>query len=462
MTWTAVPRWVAALLLLMCVWLLSLGSNLYGVDGAAVGIHNDPISGAADKSRFGWVAYKPPVIAGGTKSFVDRLKGKRSFELVQKPVYVSITTISQRLSDVHKTIWQLLNGTVIPDQIYLFISPTPFLLDKGITSKDVDDSTELQLLVRHYPVTIIFTENIGPHRKLLPLLDNKWNEDCLIITFDDEPKYWLENYIHQLLHYYIATNGTSVVTLKARRVSFCHIAPFKILSYSSWGEALYGMHEFFLLPTGTGGILYRPRFFNPVVFNRNYINITKTTDDLAFRLATMVNGIFVATGCRKTRMQVTSELRHGSNISRACTDGVYLAPSKSFHLLNSSSRLLMINNKPAAALLSTVVADDPNGRRLSDGGLFGAYNRKKGNDNSFYAALNYLQRQKLIDMSALATALLPVERDNCFTNGIGTDFSAKAAFPGGSISCMVSKCRKPNYSQALLNELGSDKGKEGL
>jgi hypothetical protein len=408
---------------------------------AAAGV-SDPFLAPTD--TFGWKEYIPLSSAKDKPHQSGRpigLVGVPASSIVDQPVYVSITTISTRIKMVHKTIWQLLNGTVIPDSIYLFVSPDPFLLDQGVSAKDLEESHELQRLIKHYPVKIIFADNIGPHRKLLPLLRNKWTEDCLIITFDDEPKYWLENYVRQLLSYYVASNGSSIVTLKARRLSFCHVPPFKVLSYNSWGEALYGMHEFFLLPTGTGGILYRPRFMHPVVFNRAYINITKTTDDLAFRLASMVRGTLVATGCRKTRKQVTTEYRHGSNISRACSDGAFLAPSRSLSVLASNANLFSVNSK-----------NDTVHRRLEDAGLFGSYNRKKGNDNSFYAALKYLQRKGLINMSALAAAILPVERKVCFEN-MSSDLDVKDNFPGGSISCMVTKCRHPNYSKALESDL---------
>jgi hypothetical protein len=51
------------------------------------------------------------------------------------------------------------------------------------------------------------------------------------------------------------------------------------------------------LPTGTGGVLYRPRFFHPIVFDRDLLNITKTGDDLLFRLATLAMGVRVVTAC---------------------------------------------------------------------------------------------------------------------------------------------------------------------
>lgn len=51
------------------------------------------------------------------------------------------------------------------------------------------------------------------------------------------------------------------------------------------------------LPTGTSGVLYRPSFFHRVVFDHVLISLTKTGDDLMFRLAAMVNGIAVVTAC---------------------------------------------------------------------------------------------------------------------------------------------------------------------
>jgi hypothetical protein len=53
-----------------------------------------------------------------------------------------------------------------------------------------------------------------------------------------------------------------------------------------------------LLPTGVGGVLYRPRFFNQsVAFNRELWGQTLRADDLTFRLATLANGVSVYTAC---------------------------------------------------------------------------------------------------------------------------------------------------------------------
>jgi len=49
------------------------------------------------------------------------------------------------------------------------------------------------------------------------------------------------------------------------------------LPVRQWPEAAPGLRELLLLPTGTGGVLYRPRFLHPlVVFDRRLVNITRT------------------------------------------------------------------------------------------------------------------------------------------------------------------------------------------
>jgi hypothetical protein len=64
-----------------------------------------------------------------------------------------------------------------------------------------------------------------------------------------------------------------------------------------------------LLPTGTGGVLYRPSFFHPIVFDRQLLNLTSTGDDLTFRLATMARGVPVVTACSSDTLDFTCPIR---------------------------------------------------------------------------------------------------------------------------------------------------------
>eukprot|EP01038_Epipyxis_sp_PR26KG_P013809 gene13809-18523_t len=104
-------------------------------------------------------------------------------EGVEEKVYVSLTTISDRIDEVNNTIVTILRGTVVPDKIFLIISTEPHLIDEGV--QIIPNSL---LALATIPLfSIIFTNNIGPHRKLLPILDHFWDHNnTIIITIDDD------------------------------------------------------------------------------------------------------------------------------------------------------------------------------------------------------------------------------------------------------------------------------------
>jgi len=239
---------------------------------------------------------------------IQNMTAKRAEEFTDGlATYVSVTTISGRLNKVCDFVTNLLNGGILPTHVYVFISREPWLLDDGITESMLMSSARVRQLFQFTSrklLSFIFTKNIGPHRKLLPLLARKWDEDCVIVTFDDESGRRLptlegpDKLFGQLLRYYRHSDRKSVVALKTRRIGLCDTYPHFVLSYNPWwGQVSAGRHEMLLLPTGTGGVLYRPRFFHPVVFDPILVNLTSVGDDLAFRLATMAQGVRVVAGC---------------------------------------------------------------------------------------------------------------------------------------------------------------------
>jgi len=237
------------------------------------------------------------------------------------PVYVSLTTISSRQEKAFKTILNLMRGSVMPTHIYLMISKDPFLIDAGIP--EVAILPQLMSMAIRYPqqFSIVYTDNIGPHRKLLPILARMWNEDVLIITLDDESQtqdHTTTNslVVESLLTYYHVSKHRDVVALRARRMGVCRAAPHALLSYMFWPVVAPLRREMLLMPTGTGGILYRPKFFHPVVFDRNLREATKLADDLMFRMATLAKNIFVTIGC----MSVPRRRRYCPNPDRTRLD----------------------------------------------------------------------------------------------------------------------------------------------
>lgn len=107
---------------------------------------------------------------------------------------------------------------MIPDRIFLFISSEPFILDTGIPVEELP--LALLELSYYFPFTIVYTDNIGPHRKLLPLLSKKWHEDCIIVTFDDENQRGINTYLENNIKYFTVSGGTAVVSLRSRIMGF--------------------------------------------------------------------------------------------------------------------------------------------------------------------------------------------------------------------------------------------------
>jgi len=117
----------------------------------------------------------------------------------------------------------------------------------------------------------------------------------VIITIDDHEIYKKDT-VSSLLQCYMASNRNAVISLRARRIALCsNIQPWKTSPYTrdrvwtekrlcQWPVAPPALREMLLLPTGTGGVLYRPRFFHPIIFDRQLLNLTVTGDDLMFRL----------------------------------------------------------------------------------------------------------------------------------------------------------------------------------
>ncbi len=107
-------------------------------------------------------------------------------------IYVSITTIPQRLKNLKKSVESLLNQTKKPDKIFINI-PTQYkrfkdtIIDKEIPNFDNDK------------VEITRCEDYGPGTKLLGSLD-KIKSDSLLILADDDHYY--KDYMIEKFNFY--------------------------------------------------------------------------------------------------------------------------------------------------------------------------------------------------------------------------------------------------------------------
>jgi hypothetical protein len=375
-------------------------------------------------------------------------------------VYVSMTTISGREGNAYRTVVNLLKGKIVPTHIYLFVSSEPKMLDTGIPVESLSTGL-LDLAIAYKKVfSIVYTANIGPHRKLLPLLAKKWDEDCIIITLDDEsdtssaPSYRSE-IVSQLLKYSKHVNHEDVISLRARRIGVCRAPPYATLQYRWWSVVPSNLREMLLLPTGTGGVLYRPRFFHPIVFSQQLINITRTTDDLHFRLSTMAGGRHVTVGCVdgvrgrcKDRISLyangTYDVPHmWKRFNSTVSSGPNQAAPK--HMRRKTLTDAADKQAPLPRMMRR------KGRILSeetDATLFEA-NRKGGNDRQWNSAMKYMSRKGALKMSEIQAKYAPLERKACLPAYWDEVFAKNPQYarlgltqPTPSRVCSVKKCSK--------------------
>ena len=107
-------------------------------------------------------------------------------------IYVSITTIPQRLKNLNKSVDSLLNQTKKPDKIFINI-PNKYKRFKEIIKNEeipkFNDSS----------VQITRCEDYGPGTKLLGSID-EINKDSLVILADDDHIY--QDYMIEKFYYY--------------------------------------------------------------------------------------------------------------------------------------------------------------------------------------------------------------------------------------------------------------------
>lgn len=196
-------------------------------------------------------------------------------------IIISLTSIPERLPYVQYPIRCMLQQTVKPDKIVLY-------LDKVRVSEDKIPGELLQL--RENGLEIEYVEDLGPHTKYFYALQTY--SDCYVITIDDD-KIYSRTVVKEL----IQTQKKHPGTICARRV-----APMKFTQqgipypYSSYGEfsdeAVHRGKN--LLALGVGGILYPPHCLEHMEKDINVIrNIAHNNDDIWLKSQELLLGLDV-------------------------------------------------------------------------------------------------------------------------------------------------------------------------
>ena len=203
------------------------------------------------------------------------------------PVYISLTSIFINQDILVKTLQSIMQQTRLPDKIFLYLSEESYLLDTGFKDKKMTNSELLKFIYDDSIIDINWVKNTGPYRKLLPLLKDKWDEDCIIITIDDDTIYDTK-LIENLVNGYNEQN--CVIGYRGFTPSFDKIENFNYYKR----DELQNLSLYNFL-TGKGGILYKPQFFHKthdLIFNdKIYLDTCPTNDDIWFYIVRLLNNV---------------------------------------------------------------------------------------------------------------------------------------------------------------------------
>lgn len=201
--------------------------------------------------------------------------GVTSEKYLEKSLVVSLTSYGERVREVALTIESLMEQTILPNKIILWLSEH---------EKYIPES--LRLLEKR-GLEINFCRDIKSYKKLIPSL-NKYPDD-IIVTVDDDVFYefdLLENLIeaHKKYPYDILAHRMHRIVLDRNN---------DVASYKLWKHCIKDYQPSFLnFAVGVGGILYPPRSLDDRVFDESvFMDICKSGDDIWFKCMSILNNV---------------------------------------------------------------------------------------------------------------------------------------------------------------------------
>lgn len=181
-------------------------------------------------------------------------------EKLNLSVTVSLTSFPARISFVPQVIASVLNQTVRPDRVVLWLAESQFAGREKDLPQELVELTEKGLEIN-------WCEDLRPHKKYFYTMQ-KYPDD-IIITVDDDVVYQ-QDLVETLLNSFFR-HPYAVSAMRAHCITFD--GQGNINPYALWerGVRLAGYPSHALLAVGVGGVLYPPHCFGSELFNREFI-----------------------------------------------------------------------------------------------------------------------------------------------------------------------------------------------
>ena len=190
-------------------------------------------------------------------------------------IIVSLTTYGNRLFEVYLAIESIMQQTMKPNKIILWLS-------NALTDQNLPLTLKNQ---QKRGLEIKFCKDIRSYTKLIPTL--RTFPSAIIITIDDDCLYNFD-LIENLVNAYKKEPDL----IHSARMHRMRLLNNNLIEYKKW---IFNYNNYDVsplnFPTGVGGILYPPHCFHEEVLNENiFTDICKYADDVWFKAMALYNG----------------------------------------------------------------------------------------------------------------------------------------------------------------------------
>ena len=210
------------------------------------------------------------------KAMLSTEPGTTSSLFCGEEVIISLTTFGTRINDVYLTIESIMQGSLLPNRIILWLAEDEFK----------DKPLPLMLLKQQKRgLQIEYCKDLRSYKKLIPALSKY--PFATIITIDDDVIYdfdMLERFlnVHQ-------ENPQAICASRVRKISID--SDGRINSYLKWKVDKETTSSKLLFPIGVGGVLYPPNSLSNEVNNESvFMEICRFADDVWFFSMARMNG----------------------------------------------------------------------------------------------------------------------------------------------------------------------------
>ena len=193
---------------------------------------------------------------------------------------VSLTSYPERIEQVCYTLHSLLNQSIHPDKIELWLSEEEF----SKTYKFPDNL----LILQDCGIEICWTKsNIRSYKKIIPCI--KKHPEAIIVTADDDI-YYHNNWLKDLYNTWQTSKELHIIPCyRMHKILLENNFP---LPYEYWLHVIQNNKPNIRhLPTGCGGVLYPPHcFYLDITREDIFLKLAPTADDLWLWAMTSLNG----------------------------------------------------------------------------------------------------------------------------------------------------------------------------